>query len=319
MTDQLEDVFAQFRADTLPRVRPPGTADARHTVHRRRVARTVTGTGLLALVVVTAALVLPQWRVLTTPALSPAEQLRRGADAAAALTAAVGQPPIQASGPLPGAGVDQTVVVAAGRYLLYFACVGSGSLQVQADYHPSGTGAAPTTAGQSIDCGDRAQPTSLVLDAGDSGALVTTFAVFGASVGRFGFAYEWVNATDTEGTVTLESAANQTKAFAVLGAAGLIATTLDDRGFISIGDDGHPAGTYQLNFACAGPGSYRLLVQTPDLTGTIWDHSYECWADGRISTVTLRLTKKGGWAIGATPDAAAFDRAGWAYALKPVG
>jgi hypothetical protein len=39
--DQLEELFADLRADTLPRVRPPGTQAARHTVRRRRTTRTV--------------------------------------------------------------------------------------------------------------------------------------------------------------------------------------------------------------------------------------------------------------------------------------
>src|SRR4051812_17654013 len=63
MPDQFDDLFASLRSETLPQVRPPGTASARETVRRRRTGRriaAVTSAVALAGVVLTAT-VLPRY------------------------------------------------------------------------------------------------------------------------------------------------------------------------------------------------------------------------------------------------------------------
>ena len=48
MTDQLEYLFADLRADTMTQVRPPGATAARSTLRRRRTRRTVGAAAFLA-------------------------------------------------------------------------------------------------------------------------------------------------------------------------------------------------------------------------------------------------------------------------------
>jgi hypothetical protein len=206
-----------------------------------------------------------------------------------------------------------------GRYLLYFACAGSGSLQVTADFTPADKKSGhQASSGQSIDCTDRARATSITVDVDSLGPMKTTFSVFGSSVGRFGFAYEWVNATNIEGTVTAEADANNTRAFSLLSTAVGAASNSGDRLPLSIDDDSHPAGAYRLSFACAGPGGYGVTVRYTEDGPDIVDQWYACSPAGRISAADLHLARRGGFVITAVPDATAFDRAGWAYALTPV-
>ncbi|MBO3741791.1 hypothetical protein [Actinoplanes flavus] len=50
-TDHLEAQFAELRADTLPTVRPPGTAAVRQTIRRRRTGRAVLSAAAAVLVI----------------------------------------------------------------------------------------------------------------------------------------------------------------------------------------------------------------------------------------------------------------------------
>ena len=50
MTDQLEDLFADLRSETLTEIRPPGVTAARQTVRRRRTTTSVAaGAAVLAI------------------------------------------------------------------------------------------------------------------------------------------------------------------------------------------------------------------------------------------------------------------------------
>lgn len=121
MTDQLEYLFADLRADTMCEVRPPGTAAARRTLRRRRTNRTV---GAAAFLVVAGA-----GGVGATMAISPRSEQVEPADRAAALAGIDSDAGKSVRG-VARSGVAGTEVMVAGTYTLAVACVGRGWVSV---------------------------------------------------------------------------------------------------------------------------------------------------------------------------------------------
>jgi hypothetical protein len=121
VTDQLEYLFADLRADTMCEVRPPGTLAARSTLRRRRTRRTV---GAAAFLVVAGA-----GGVSATLALSPQGEHVEPADRAAALAGVDPDAPRSVRG-VAQSGVVGTEVMVAGTYTLAVACVGRGWVNV---------------------------------------------------------------------------------------------------------------------------------------------------------------------------------------------
>ena len=121
MTDQLEYLFADLRADTMCEVRPPGAVAARRTLRRRRTNRTV---GAAAFLVVAGA-----GGVTATMALSPRSEQVEPADRAAALAGVDPDAPDSVRG-VARSGVVGTEVMVAGTYTLAVACVGRGWVSV---------------------------------------------------------------------------------------------------------------------------------------------------------------------------------------------
>jgi hypothetical protein len=118
MTDQLDDLFRDLRADTLTTVRPPGATAARRTLRRRRTTRTVGAAACLAVAGVGGV-----GAHLLAPLTDPDVGTRP--DQAAA---AVGSAP---AARFSGQGAAKSAVVAsgvvlAGHYTLALSCVGRG-------------------------------------------------------------------------------------------------------------------------------------------------------------------------------------------------
>jgi hypothetical protein len=121
VTDQLEYLFADLRADTMCEVRPPGTTAARRTLRRRRTNRTV---GAAAFLVVAGA-----GGMGATMAVSPRSEQVEPADRAAAL-AGVDADAAKSVRGVARPGVAGTEVMVAGTYTLAVACVGRGWVSV---------------------------------------------------------------------------------------------------------------------------------------------------------------------------------------------
>ena len=121
MTDQIEYLFADLRADSICEVRPPGAVAARRTLRRRRTNRTV---GAAAFLVVAGA-----GGVTATMALSPRGDQVEPADRAAALAGIDPEAPNSILG-VARSGVVGADVMVAGTYTLAVACVGRGWVSV---------------------------------------------------------------------------------------------------------------------------------------------------------------------------------------------
>ncbi len=120
MTDQLDDLFRDLRAETLTTVRPPGVAAARRTLRRRRRNRAAGVVVCLA-----AAGVGGVGAHLLGPAPEPGTSDR--ADRAAAAVGAAPAARFSGQGAA-GSAVVASGVLLSGHYVLALACVGSGAV-----------------------------------------------------------------------------------------------------------------------------------------------------------------------------------------------
>jgi hypothetical protein len=173
VTDQLEDLFADLRADTRCEVRPPGAVAARRTLRRRRTNRTV---GAAAFLVVAGA-----GGVTATMALTPREE---PADRAAALAGVDPDAPNSVLG-VARSGVAGTEVMVAGTYTLAVACVGRGWVSVTLRNAKGYVSEARTH------CSEGQQLNVLVkFDVTSDGPVTTEVRADDQAAGRAGLAYQ---------------------------------------------------------------------------------------------------------------------------------
>ena len=176
MTDQLEYLFADLRADTKCEVRPPGAVAARRTLRRRRTNRTV---GAAAFLVVAGA-----GGVTATMALSPRGEQVEPADRAAALAGVDPDAPHSRQG-VARSGVVGTEVMVAGTYTLAVACVGRGWVNVTLRNADGQVSEARTH------CSEGQQLSVVVkFDVTSGGPVTTELRADDEASGRAGFAYQ---------------------------------------------------------------------------------------------------------------------------------
>jgi hypothetical protein len=140
VTDQLEDLFADLRTDTLTQVRPPGAARARRTVHRRRVVRSA-ATCVVAVAAVGAGVYVFGPPPSVRPADPNATTLEQFQDRAALAIGAQPNRGADTTFDYQGVVVRGTVatgrLIAAKRYTLEVACVGRGQVAMVLDAGPT--------------------------------------------------------------------------------------------------------------------------------------------------------------------------------------
>lgn len=124
MPDQLEELFAELRTETVPRLRPPGAEAARRTVRRRRDRRTTVLTSAVLVVVAGAAIGVGRAE-LSDPADPSAKDLARMAAQARKVVAQDAQQPVLFAdqGPV-RAKYTRTHAVQAGSFLFDASCIG---------------------------------------------------------------------------------------------------------------------------------------------------------------------------------------------------
>jgi hypothetical protein len=174
VTDQLEYLFADLRADTKCKVRPPGASAARRTLRRRRTNRTV---GAAAFLVVAGT-----GGVSATLALSPQGEQVEPADRAAALAGVEPGAPHSLRG-VARSGVVGTDLMVAGSYTLAVACVGRGRLEVTLRGVTGQIGVVRTR------CSD-GRVDVLSFDVPSNGPVTTELRADDEASGRAGFAYQ---------------------------------------------------------------------------------------------------------------------------------
>jgi hypothetical protein len=331
-------LFADLRADTLPRVRPPGTEAARHTVRSRRTRRTV-ATAAVALAV-TGGLVATTAPLTTTRHQdSSAGRMRKLADTAKRaldaqlpkLTGRLKTGTVEAEETLTFPGTEP------GDYTLAVTCAGPG--QITIDVAQARNADESSVLGrQIVRCGEN--PIAEVMPFWLSFRSPAVITITGGTwaVGNAAYAVELGGAYgrqpdddvlhDDDAVAADESIRNADRAAARLTADGVASslrvTTEQMRTRQSIGYV--RPGNFQLWFACVGPGSLNLSVAAVPADGVVTGDSREilsgefsCHDLGSVRTDPgdFSLPENTTLMISVVPDGAARNHAGWAYQVNP--
>jgi len=308
MPDQLDELFADLRAETITQVRPPGVAAAHRTVRRRRVVA-------LSAVVATVALVAGGVQLAfggaRAPVATPSDSLSPQQRAERALAAATAKPGQTWAGVVSEPTWISPRTVETGAYRLYVACAGPGSigLEIRADGR--------SLSGENVSCGDNpiAEEIPLAVTQRTSYVLVLN------GTDEPAYAIKLIRNEGTLGdapTPTEESAFNAGLAGDLLTAGGephLVTT--ETRRVIKAGTFGK--GELLVSYACAGPGKIAFSIVTTPVgpgTPTQSDDLLECSDLGSVrGNVPTPLDGRSTVTITATPDTAATNHAGWAYLI----
>jgi hypothetical protein len=291
MTDQLDDLFRDLRAETLTTVRPPGAVEARRTLRRRRRNRAVGAA---------ACLVAAGFGGVGTHLLGPAAEPDVGdrPDQAAAVV----EPTVAARFSGQGAAVSAVVasgVVLAGRYTLALSCVGPGrvTLTVRVGGAEMGSTSARCADGR-LSSADFSMPDTLT-------ATAEMRAEDGAA-GQAGYAY----------AMTLMDADRDRLA------ADVVSALPEPEGTVAYRRDGSPVGPATASTAL-DPGRYRVALVcrgTGEITVTLrlTQHTqfYDLTCDPFAfpQQMPLDVPADGNVSVEVVPDAQA-DRQS-AYALR---
>jgi hypothetical protein len=337
LTDEnIEDLFADLRADELHRVRPPGAAHAYATVRwRRTTASIASGFAVLAVIGVTATAL----NVLAKPN-SPTEDTTAGRpplseavlghrrDLAAA---AIGLDEFQPQGLNTQMTVQDSYVdtnrVLAGTYTVKMACVGTGTITVPihggpldgvGSFHRDGAQLIQT---ESVPCGAAAivQTITIAVVPADNGFLAVGIHPDAAAKGQAGFAYRAeLSRTDSErlhDEAQAKLAAGEGKS--VTGASGFLESSLH------VEDTSVEPGKYRLELACVGIGAVSGIVWgsptgKSDELDPLSVTTVDCLPGAAVSQTTF--IKKGGTALrfSVQPDDVSLGRAAAAYRLIRV-
>lgn len=296
MTDQLERLFGELRAETMSQILPPGSEAARSTVRRRRTRRTaITAAGLVVLVATGVGFALPA----RTRKPAPAAAMSREALAALAKSAAkqIGLTDDERDGGSVTAGLGHvTMTRIPGDYEVTVACAGPAGVVHLTVYGVD----------QPLACTDRPPVIHVPLTVTASDPDVTIdIAPDAVAQGRYGLAFS-VKLTDGEKERLIDEAKE--------GVGAGARAFLDGPEFAEQDGDVR-AGQYRFTVACAGAGSVK--IELGDLANpSIKTVQLDC--DGRTAgyDVTLPPGTTGGGMI-ATPSADAVHQAALAWRWDP--
>lgn len=304
MTDQLEDLFAELRTETITRVRPPGPAVARRTVRRRRTTLVAAGCVVAAVAVGAGVQTIggttPRPPAGADPALLAERQSR-----AVAKTAV--EPPTFDNTVLVAQGVvrEGTVVtrtLVPGTYLVQMACSGPGRATATA-----------TVPGSTVDVttvceldGENTQPVHMPL----GGDLSVRIRPSDGAAGQAAFAIRVMMLAD-DLTGLINTAGKK------LPAGG--ATVLTVRSFLPAPlakeTRGLAAGSYLLVVTCSGAGKVEVSVDVggqPAGSGIAG-----CIGGGRPAQVPFTIRAGSVLTMTFAPDADAVGQAAVSARARP--
>ncbi|GAA3910364.1 hypothetical protein [Actinoplanes auranticolor] len=279
MAEDLKDLFAEFRADTVWEVRPPGADRVRRTVRRRRTA-TAAFAGVLLLALSGTVVLLGFPSRPTTPAnrdsLTQAELDRLTGLADRAVTAGNPGPAVfSRRGPVTG-NLSATEQIYLGRIDLQIACAGTGSVTLLVRGRPgseSGSTAPVEVARITARCSATPVPAGATFVLGQFLDITVELVDAGSACGRAGFAYR---ATSDTGKPAARSEANDP--------SGVLPQDLPPgSGWGGGGEVGNRRlyagweplnGDFRLAVACAGTGTLRIRLRqarsAADPDGTVF-------------------------------------------------
>jgi hypothetical protein len=266
VAEEFEDLFAEFRADTVWQVRPPGADRVRRTVRRRRTATAAfAGVLLLALSGTVALLGFPSRP--TTPAnrdsLTQAELDRLTGLADRAVTTGNPGPAVfSRRGPVAG-NLSATEQIYLGKIDLQIACAGTGSVTLRVRGTPgseSGSTARVEVARITARCSAAPVPAGATFVLGQFIDITVELVDAGSAHGRAGFAYR---ATSDTGKPAARSETNNPNGAlpqdlppgSGWGGGGKVSARRLYTGWERLNGD------FRLALACAGTGTLRVRLR----------------------------------------------------------
>ncbi|GAA3335516.1 hypothetical protein GCM10020358_04150 [Amorphoplanes nipponensis] len=265
MADDLEDLFAGLRADTMPRIRPPGVDRVRRTVRRRRTATAAfAGVLLLALSGTVALLGFPSRpRVPAADSLPQTELDRLTGVADRAVTAGNPGPAVfSRRGPVTGF-VSATEQIYLGEIDLQIACAGAGSVTLLVRGTPgseSGSTERVEVARLTAQCTAEPLPAEATFVLGRFVDITVELVDVDSARGRAGFAYR---ATSDTGRPAARTETNDPGGVVPQdlppgsgwGGGGEVSGRRLDSGWTPLNGD------FRLAVACAGTGTLRVTLR----------------------------------------------------------
>lgn len=335
MTDRIQRLLELARADALRDVRPPGTAEVRRTVRRRRGLAAGAGAATAVAAVAAASVLLtgpqpdglPQAGPSTSaevlfpdPLPSPGtETERRAAAAYAALGDREATPWVMATnGTVEPGYVNHVNDIPAGLYELAVFCVGEGTADVLVKASDAGD---EKLAAGAVTCSADSQPARLTVRQPVDGYLRVFLSGDPAASAGSAFAFRFAR-TDPVATAGPDTSVNA--AAAAEAVSGTAVTTETDKTV----EKPLRAGKYRVSFACRGAGKLTFTVRSAAVLrdGTVTTNGrVELTVDRKCTSavtitpdVPVTLTADAAITITAAADDAARDRAGWAYTITPA-
>jgi hypothetical protein len=268
VTDQLETLFREVRADTMREIRPPGIRAARRTVavRRRRRLILITAVAVLAVVGGAAGLVPRSHREQAVSGPLPVDRLDRLAALAHQRVAAAdpGTPAIDVQAPVRVTFARDSSPYAGGLSLS-LACAGAGSitLVVQSTAGSEGNYAKQELTRVVAPCAADPVPVSATFSAGQARNLNFSLVDSEGAAYQAGFAFR-VTSDTGEPMAPDDSRLDATEALDPShGTNGVIGLAGEGRQSY-LDEEADLNGDYTVGVACAGAGTLRFEMWTPN-------------------------------------------------------
>jgi hypothetical protein len=319
VTDQLEDLFADLRTDTLTAIRPPGTEAARRTVHRRRTTKAVGGAAFVAVIAaggIGSHLLGP---LPFGPAgdRDPATLAKRQGRAATQVGLGTGdsrQSPRSMQG-IAAAGVIATGLLAAGTYTLRLACVGPGRLTALFRVKDAPGVTAHLVNSSTQDCG-ASKPAVRTFTLAESAAIEAELRPDGDAADQAGYAFT-LTLHDADLQRLSDDVARRLRPDPLKGMAEIGGPTHKveiggERGVTTLS-----AGSYRLRYVCSGVGRVRVTVGVRGADRAApSSRTVTCDSSGPVTTFPFEIRPGDGLVTAIEPDDDAVGQSAYAALVE---
>jgi hypothetical protein len=298
MTDQIERLFEDLRADTMPRIVPPGSAAARGTVRHRRIRRTaMAGAGLAVVVAAGLGFGIPSHVRPPAPAAAPLPQAELDVLAKAAATQ-IGLHDGDRYGGTATAPAGRVITIkrVPGTYEIVTACGGeAGNVTVNVSGNT-----------WTLPCAPKPAPAHLTMTVTAADPEITLDATPDATArGRYALAYSMQLSEDDQKQLSYD-------AMAVVGSGDDFGSSGGFLGSeLNVQDETVKAGKYVFTFACAGGGWIKIEIANEDMTRAI--KTYQKGCDGKATGFDVDIPTGATAVVMVTPSPYAENQAAVAW------
>jgi hypothetical protein len=319
VTDQLEDLFADLRSDTLTQVRPPGIEAARRTVHRRRTTKAVGGAAFVAVIAaggIGSHLLGP---LPFGPARDPdpATLAKRQGRAATEVGLGTGdsRQTLRSMQGIAAAGVIATGLLAAGTYTLRFACAGPGRLTALFRVKDAPGVTAHLVNSSTQDCA-ASKPAVRTFTLAESAAIEAELRPDGDAADQAGYAFT-LTLHDADLQRLSDDVARRLRPDARKGLYEIGGPMPKVKEGVEHGRTTLSAGNYRLSYVCSGVGRVRVTVgvrgANRDATST---RTVTCGSSGPVTTFPFEIRPGDALATAIEPDDDAVGQSAYAELLE---